>query len=165
MKKLKDWTFSVIILSVSVLTILFDPDGMQLGLQLWPTISHWVVGTAEFLGNFLWLLGLLFLVSAALLAAIVAYFDEFEKHMKGKIRSTYKETGKITSKNDIFSLQTKIMLAVNGVMAIIATGSGYWFYGPSTLAFVVAIWSFNNYMICITEETNKDLIGTLNNES
>ena len=110
---------------------LFDVDGAQLGLKIWPSISPTFVDIVSVLGNTAWLLGVFFLVGG--IGVIWMQLEDGPAKVTEVIKVTMKKQKKSLSEISKGSPFATLINTIGIFVQIVGIGSGFWFTASSAL--------------------------------
>lgn len=134
---MKNFTINFVALFVIIFAVLFDTDGMQLGMDIWPSIPVALVTIAGIIGNVLWILGVGQIFASIILMTITPQTFEKEAH---KYFTKHGNFDKIVN----ISTYRNTLLFGNGICALFSIGSGFWFFGSCWLIFVLTLNKYQN---------------------
>ncbi len=157
--------------------IMFDPSGIALGSTL-ITLPPFLLGTAELLGNMIWVLGLILLIISGVLITLLAIRDLFEKLVEDTIKATA-AAGVVVSKYTLVdkdgnkflreqAFRVKAINIVNIIFSFLAIGTGFWFTGTAWLLTILLSMAYRKVGLEIIDvqikQYFKDVEEELENE-
>ena len=142
MNKFKWKLVNIFILTLLSVVYLFDVDGAQLGLKIWPDISPLFVDVSSVVGNTVWLLGAFFAVGGVGMIWMMA--EDGNNKVNEVIKKTLQKDVQTLTQLSKRSFAEVVLIVIGIVIQIIGIGSGFWFTATAALVLLIGSMVFMN---------------------
>ena len=157
---MKDLLISLTFNAILFTTIAFDPDGASYGAQLLGAgnFPAYLSVITDFIGNLLWVLGLLFLIGS-IVVLFITFNDDLLKKEAEKVKA---ETPKKWAKWGKKQWYSSTLLGISIVGSVFALGSGFWFFGFTWLIMVLVTFAYSKEQVSVRKKLDAiELLETL----
>lgn len=124
-----------LIVLIVLFAVMFSPDGVEFGREVWPATPEYVSTLATIFGNCLWVGGIVAMVFAFLI--VIADDSDIRRHVKDRAKRFTNE--KDLLKHFQMTVGDYIVIYSGLVISFFAVGSGFWFSGSMTIALFAAL--------------------------
>lgn len=166
MKKIIENSFAAAALVLIWFVILFDPTEQAIGTTFL-TLPTFMLVSAEILGNIVWILGLIFFVTATFLIILLFNEKSIEKTTRASVKREIQKNGQNVTPHTItgehgttlfkkHNWWGKALIITNSIGSFVAIGSGFWFTGSGWLLVIISGNVFRKVGIEIAEDVIKE---------